>query len=196
MVSEFFFAAQENRSGNHNETVNNATGTKPGHLMTVDTQIERAWGAGNALLNFARFPNVVGTHWFQYCDEPRGGREGDGEDYNMGLIDTANRPYEELTESFRRLNAVLETIHKESDPPAEKASPGAENGGTVREARVPEEPHARSTSRTSRSSSGIRKTRCLPDFRSKPRTCLSEMFTLRGGRRDFICSACPIRSST
>jgi hypothetical protein len=108
--------------------------------MTVETQIQRAWGAGNALLNFARFPDVVGTHWFQYCDEPRGGREGDGEDYNMGLVDTANRPYEELTESFRRLNAVLETIHKESDPPAEQGSPGAESGGKVPEARVPRAP--------------------------------------------------------
>lgn len=112
LVTEFFFAAGENRSGNRNQTARSAH-PKPGHLMTVGTQVQRAWGAGNALLKFARFPNVVGAHWFQYCDEPLGGRE-DGEDYNMGLVDTANRPYEELIEGFTRLNSVLETAHETS----------------------------------------------------------------------------------
>lgn len=112
LVTEFFFAASENRSGNRNETARSAH-AKPGHLMTVGTQVQRTWGAGNAMLNFARFPNVVGAHWFQYCDEPFGGRE-DGEDYNMGLIDTANRPYQELTAGFTRLNSVVESIHSES----------------------------------------------------------------------------------
>ena len=112
LVTEFFFAAQENRSGNRNETAGNAH-PKPGHLMTVSTQAQRTWGMANALRNFAHFPNVVGTHWFQYCDEPMGGRE-DGEDYNMGLIDTSNCPYEGVTEAFRTLNPVMELFHQES----------------------------------------------------------------------------------
>ncbi|MGA3113563.1 MAG: hypothetical protein ABSF90_03925 [Syntrophobacteraceae bacterium] len=112
LVSEFFFAAAENGSGNRNETAKNVH-AKPGHLMTVPTQAERTWGAGNALLSFARFPNVVGTHWFQYCDEPLGGRE-DGEDYNMGLIDTSNRPYQALTLNFKDLNPLLESVHAKS----------------------------------------------------------------------------------
>jgi len=118
LVSEFFFAAAENRSGNRNETAGNIH-AKPGHLMTVPTQTERSWGAVNALLSFARFPNVVGAHWFQYCDEPLGGRE-DGEDYNMGLIDTSNRPYEELTQDFKKLNSVLESLHAGSAAGAKK----------------------------------------------------------------------------
>jgi hypothetical protein len=113
LVTEFFFAAEENRSGNNNETARNKY-PKPGHLMTVGTQTERAHGVMNAIRNFARFPNVVGTHWFQYCDEPFGGRE-DGEDYNMGLIDLANRPYEEVTGVFRSWNPKLEDIHRESN---------------------------------------------------------------------------------
>ena len=112
IITEFFFAAQENRSGNRNETARNIH-AKPGHLMTVGTQAERAWGAGNAVMNFARFPNVVGAHWFQCCDEPMGGRD-DGEDYNMGLIDTSDRPYEEVTQMFRKINPALETIHGEA----------------------------------------------------------------------------------
>ncbi len=131
LVTEYFFAAAENRSGNRNETARNIH-TKPGHLMTVDTQIQRTWGAGNALLNFARFPNVVGAHWFQYCDEPLGGRE-DGEDYNMGLIDTANKPYEELTENFARLNPVLEAVHRGSgvEPEWKTMRGGDEKSGAV-----------------------------------------------------------------
>ena len=112
LVTEFFFAAQENRSGNSNQTARSKH-PKPGHLMTVTTQAERAFGVKNALRNFARFPNVVGTHWFQTCDEPLGGRE-DGEDYNMGLIDLANRPYEEVTEVFREWNPKLDDIHRTS----------------------------------------------------------------------------------
>ncbi len=112
LVTEFFYAAEENRSGNLNETARNAH-PKPGHLMTVATQAERARGAAAALRNMASFPNVVGAHWFQLYDEPFGGRE-DGEDYNMGLIDTRDRPYEEVTEMFALLNPQLESIHSES----------------------------------------------------------------------------------
>ena len=126
LVSEFFFAAAENRSGNRNETARNVH-AKPGHLMTVPTQTERTWGAGNALLSFARFPNVIGAHWFQYCDEPMGGRE-DGEDYNMGLIDTANRPYEELTLDFKKINSVLELLHAGSAGEPKKAPANGEDG--------------------------------------------------------------------
>lgn len=112
MVTEFFFAAEENRSGNRNETARNIH-PKPGHLMTVKTQAERAEGLTRAIRSFASFPNVVGAHWFQYCDEPFGGRE-DGEDYNMGLIDNANRPYEEVVAAFRENNPLLDEIHEQS----------------------------------------------------------------------------------
>lgn len=121
LVTEFFFAAEENRSGNQNQTARNKY-PKPGHLMTVNTQAERASGLMNTIRNFARFPNVVGTHWFQYCDEPLGGRE-DGEDYNMGLIDLANRPYEEVTEVFRTWNPKLTEIHRDWSNRYVKESP-------------------------------------------------------------------------
>ena len=123
LVSEFFFSAAENRSGNLNENTGSGH-PNPGHLMTVRTQAERARGAGRALLNFARFPNVAGAQWFQYCDEPLGGRE-DGENYDMGLIDTSNKPYGLLTEQLRRLNPGLEQVHEGSLKPAAKRSAGA-----------------------------------------------------------------------
>lgn len=110
LVSEWFFAARENRSGNANN----------GHLMTVDTQAERVRGALAAAERFAREPALVGLHWFQYHDHPRGGRR-DGEDYNFGLIDTQDRPYEALVDGFARVNPRLAAIHAAARPPASPA---------------------------------------------------------------------------
>ncbi|EFL49459.1 conserved hypothetical protein [Solidesulfovibrio fructosivorans JJ]] len=103
LISEFFFAANENRSGN----VNN------GHLMHVQTQAERAAGAAAAVRHFAAFQNVAGIHWFQYYDEPSGGR-GDGENFNMGLVDIHNKPYERLTAALAQANAAVPAIHAAS----------------------------------------------------------------------------------
>jgi hypothetical protein len=105
LVSEFFCAAMENRSGNKNA----------GHLLKVLTQSERAIVVQQALRNFARCPNIIGTHWFQYYDEPMGGR-ADGEDYNMGLVDIYDQPYEEVIASFRRTNALLPRLHAKANP--------------------------------------------------------------------------------
>jgi hypothetical protein len=49
----------------------------------------------------ARTPFVLGADWFQYFDHPRHGRE-DGENYNFGLVDIFDRPYEEVTGAFAR----------------------------------------------------------------------------------------------
>ena len=90
LVSEWFFAARQNRTGNLNN----------GHLMTVETQAERAAGAAAATENFAAIPEVVGAHWFQYYDHPKGGRP-DGEDYDFGLVDINDGPYRRLTSALR-----------------------------------------------------------------------------------------------
>jgi hypothetical protein len=127
LVSEWFFAARENRSGNANR----------GQLMTVDTQAERARGAATAARRFAGFPNVVGLHWFQYADQPPGGR-ADGEDYSHGLVDVRDVPYGEFTQAMASVNAELPELHARarwpSPPQAEdeieipRASPRADAG--------------------------------------------------------------------
>ena len=107
LVSEWYFAAQENRSGNLNN----------GYLMTVPTQADRARGAANAARNFALEPGVIGLHWFQYYDEPKGGRTGDHENYDFGLVDTSGRPYEELVAALTAANRSLVGIHQSAAPP-------------------------------------------------------------------------------
>ena len=100
LVSEWFFAARENRTGNRNN----------GHLMTVATQEDRAAGAAAATANFAAIPELIGAHWFMYYDHPKGGRP-DGEDYDFGLVDINDRPYERLTAALAAANRRASQIH-------------------------------------------------------------------------------------
>src|SRR4030095_4867522 len=65
---------------------------------------------------FAGEPTIVGAHWFQYYDHPRGGRD-DGEDYNFGLVDIADCPYEPLVSTFTRVHAARGAPHGEPPPP-------------------------------------------------------------------------------
>lgn len=109
LVTEWFFAADQNRTGNKNN----------GHLMTVTTQAERARGAAAATGHFAAIPEIVGSHWFQYYDHPKGGRQ-DGEDYDFGLVDIDDRPYDRLTAALAEANRRVAQIHEAapSVPPA------------------------------------------------------------------------------
>lgn len=113
LISEWFFAARQNRTGNQNN----------GHLMTVETQAERASGAAASAKLFAGVPEIVGEHWFQYYDYPVGGR-ADSEDYNFGLVDIRNQPYETLVAALGAANHDLPTIHDHAAP---LARPTAKN---------------------------------------------------------------------
>lgn len=52
----------------------------------------------SALLN----PYIVGTHWFQYGEQPPTGR-GDGENYNVGIVDLADKPFPELVKHVKEI---------------------------------------------------------------------------------------------
>lgn len=102
LVTEYYMSATENRSGNRNSSAN---------FPVVRTQRERAESFRTNLTALAQLPYVVGAHWFQYYDEPTLGRS-DGEDYNMGLVDINDQPYEELTAAAASLHP--EAIHARS----------------------------------------------------------------------------------
>ena len=105
LISEWFYAAHQNRTGNRNN----------GHLMTVETQAERASGASAAAYNFAAVPEILGLDWFQYYDYPLGGRQ-DSEDYNFGLVDINDRPYQRLVTALAAANRQLPTLHAAAAP--------------------------------------------------------------------------------
>ncbi len=111
-VGEFYMTSTENRSGNKNDS--------DGYPV-VATQEERAAGFRTAATEFARRPYVVGADWFQYYDEPPHGR-GDGENYDMGLVDIEDRPYEEITVAAAALDPT--SIHAKQGTPRPDARGG------------------------------------------------------------------------
>ena len=66
--------------------------------------------------NAAAHPAVIGTHWFQWIDQPATGRS-DGENYNIGLVDVTDRPYREMVEALRETHRRLFKIHSGQEPP-------------------------------------------------------------------------------
>ena len=116
IVSEFYMSAQENRSGDKN-----ASSTFP----VVKTQKERAAGFRKTLEALVGASYVIGADWFEYYDEPGRGRF-DGEDYNFGLVDVHDRPYEELTAAARALDlAALKNARPRVRPDASLGVPPA-----------------------------------------------------------------------
>jgi len=93
LVTEFYSAAMENRSGNMNDSSG---------FPTTKTQRDRARSFERQVVQMLEKPYVVGLHWFQYYDEGMHGRS-DGENYNMGLVDIYNKPYQAVTSAARRL---------------------------------------------------------------------------------------------
>ena len=116
LVSETYVAARENQSGNRNSK---------GHYLVVDTQAERAATAEGLVTYLARLPYVVGYHWFQWSDQPAAGRE-DGEDFNMGLVDLDDRPYDLLTAALARANSRTLDLHRAGVPPRGLTEAGGE----------------------------------------------------------------------
>ncbi|MCK7499475.1 MAG: hypothetical protein MZW92_60565 [Comamonadaceae bacterium] len=55
-------------------------------------------------------PAIIGTHWFQWMDQPATGRN-DGENYNIGFVDVTDRPYGELTSSSKETFNRIFKIH-------------------------------------------------------------------------------------
>ncbi len=106
MISEYYFSAKQNRSGNKNDSSG---------FPVVETQEQRAQGFRASTKYFLETPFIVGAHWFQYYDEPKNGRP-DGENYNMGLVDINNDPYEELTQVASELDLQNRSVLTEEKP--------------------------------------------------------------------------------
>lgn len=66
------------------------------------TQEDRAEAYVRFMQGVLVHPNFVGAHWFQYRDQPLTGR-GDGEAYQIGFVDVADTPYEELCRAARKV---------------------------------------------------------------------------------------------
>jgi hypothetical protein len=79
-------------------------------LKQTANQAERGVAYRYYVEQAAAHPAVIGTHWFQWVDEPNTGRF-DGENYNIGLVDVTDRPYPELIEAAKTTHRRLFDVH-------------------------------------------------------------------------------------
>jgi len=77
----------------------------PGLVATQDQQ-ERAECYKAFVTACLNHPRYVGTHWFQWRDQPLTGR-GDGEDYQIGFLTVTDQPYPELVAAAREVAATM-----------------------------------------------------------------------------------------
>ncbi len=73
---------------------------------SVLSQAQRADAYWYYLTGALDNPLIVGTHWFQYLDQPLTGR-ADGENWAIGFVDVADTPYKDLTKVSRELGASM-----------------------------------------------------------------------------------------
>jgi hypothetical protein len=93
IVGEFHFGALD-RGMFH-------TGLRP-----VADQAARAAAYRDYVTGALRNPCLVGTHWFQYRDQATTGR-GDGENYQIGLVDICDTPYPETVQAVRQVGSSM-----------------------------------------------------------------------------------------
>jgi hypothetical protein len=93
-------------------------GLSPGLRQTI-SQEERGVAYHYYVENAVAHPSLIGTHWFQWWDQPSTGR-GDGENYNIGMVDVTDRPYKELIDAARETHKRLYKIHSGKIAPVDR----------------------------------------------------------------------------
>ncbi len=85
-------------------------------LVQVRDQEQRGVAYRFYVENALAMPEMIGTHWFQWSDQPCTGRF-DGENYNIGFVDVTDRPYPEMVEALKATNARLYRVHLGQEKP-------------------------------------------------------------------------------
>jgi hypothetical protein len=88
-------------------------------LVQAANQEERAVAYRYYVEQCAAHPALVGTHWFQWLDQPATGRN-DGENYNIGFVAVTDQPYEEMVAAAKLTHDRLLEVHRGKTPPVER----------------------------------------------------------------------------
>jgi hypothetical protein len=88
-------------------------------LVQVRDQAERGIAYRYYVEQAFAMPEMIGTHWFQWADQPCTGRF-DGENYNIGLVDVTDRPYVELVEALKATHTQLHSVHSGRTKPFDR----------------------------------------------------------------------------
>jgi len=99
-------------------------------LWQVENQQQRGVAYRYYTENAYAHPALVGTGYFQWCDQEMSGR-GDGENYNCGLIDVTDRPYEEQVSAMIETAKVLYDVHSGTKAPYSERARNTRGHGSV-----------------------------------------------------------------
>jgi len=113
LIGEFHFGVPER-------------GLAPG-LVQAMNQTERGVAYSYYVEHAAAHPAIIGTHWYQWIDQPATGRR-DGENYNIGWIDVTDRPYPELVAAAKASHAKIDDIHSGRLAPTSRKPRASEFG--------------------------------------------------------------------
>lgn len=76
-------------------------------VVSVWTEAQRGEAYARYVQAAASDPAIVGTHWFEYVDEPVTGRLLDGENSHTGMVGVTDIPFESFVEAVRKVNLGL-----------------------------------------------------------------------------------------
>ena len=83
-------------------------------LVHAQSQQDRADMYTEYMQSVLKNNYFVGAHWFQYTDSPLTGRAYDGENYNVGLVDICDNPYDELVDKIRETTYAMYEYRSEN----------------------------------------------------------------------------------
>jgi hypothetical protein len=86
----------------------------PAGLVLVANHTDRARAYRTYVQSALRNPAIVGTHWFQFYDQPPSGRF-DGENYQTGLLDIADTPYLETITACRQIGNTMYQVRAQEN---------------------------------------------------------------------------------
>ncbi len=95
-------------------------------LVQAMNQEERGVAYRYYVEQCAAHPAVIGTHWFQWLDQPATGRN-DGENYNIGFIDVTDQPYRELIAAAKVTHGRILEIHEGKISPTDRMAKASED---------------------------------------------------------------------
>jgi len=90
-------------------------------LWQVNSQEERGVAYRYYTEKAYEHPGLIGTSWFQWCDQDLTGRGNDGENYNCGLVDVTDRPYPILVDAVSETAQRIFDIHSGTLQPVERS---------------------------------------------------------------------------
>ncbi|MDR1783850.1 MAG: hypothetical protein LBR13_06285 [Dysgonamonadaceae bacterium] len=99
-------------------------------LWQVNSQEERGVAYRYYTENGYSHPGLIGTAYFQWCDQDLTGRF-DGENYNCGLVDVTDRPYRHQVEAMIETAKLLYEIHSGIKQPTDKQPLRARGHGQI-----------------------------------------------------------------